>query len=224
MSRNHRPPVSTSKLALALRKKSWSDSIAVVVGDILNDERRVWLPKMRVCALRFSAAARKAIEGAGGECITFDQLPLLAPKGYVEHTFRRVACFLSSADDVFVCLNCYPADRRSGCCVVRRQDVLPARATRLLVFLETMVGQKWVTVKMPICAAASTRGPVVAERAGHGRSRLKCITVSVTMETVCSILCLVHALCVHLCNIFFSWKIVSPPFISLQYLLHFCGI
>mmetsp|Transcript_59956 Transcript_59956/g.97000 ORF Transcript_59956/g.97000 Transcript_59956/m.97000 type:complete len:198 (+) Transcript_59956:46-639(+) len=97
MSRNHRPPVSTSKLALALRKKSWSDSIAVVVGDILNDERRVWLPKMRVCALRFSAAARKAIEGAGGECITFDQLPLLAPKGSKVRLLRgkktgRTAC------------------------------------------------------------------------------------------------------------------------------------
>lgn len=34
-----------------------------------------------VCALRFTETARARILAAGGECITFDQLALRAPKG-----------------------------------------------------------------------------------------------------------------------------------------------
>lgn len=34
-----------------------------------------------VCALRFTENARARILAAGGECITFDQLALRAPKG-----------------------------------------------------------------------------------------------------------------------------------------------
>lgn len=39
------------------------------------------VPKMTVCALRFTATARARIEKAGGECITFDQLAMRAPTG-----------------------------------------------------------------------------------------------------------------------------------------------
>merc|ERR1712093_431085 len=40
------------------------------------------VPKgLRVCALRFSRSARQRIEGAGGECLTFDQLAMIAPTG-----------------------------------------------------------------------------------------------------------------------------------------------
>ena len=81
MSRTNRHPVSTSKLALAMRKKVNKDNIAVVVADVTNDNRRLFIPKMKVCALRFTKMARKSIEAAGGECLTFDQLALLAPKG-----------------------------------------------------------------------------------------------------------------------------------------------
>ena len=38
------------------------------------------VPKMTVCALRFTEPARKRIEKAGGECLTFDQLALRSPK------------------------------------------------------------------------------------------------------------------------------------------------
>jgi Ribosomal protein 60S L18 and 50S L18e len=34
-----------------------------------------------VCALRFTESARSRIVAAGGECMTFDQLALKAPKG-----------------------------------------------------------------------------------------------------------------------------------------------
>lgn len=39
------------------------------------------VPKMSVCALRFSETARKRILASGGECLTFDQLALKCPKG-----------------------------------------------------------------------------------------------------------------------------------------------
>jgi large subunit ribosomal protein L18e len=87
-SRSNRAPASLSRIATVLRRKTcWLDTkktkapIAVVVGDILDDIRQVKIPAMKICALRFSRSARNRIEGAGGECITFDQLALLAPSG-----------------------------------------------------------------------------------------------------------------------------------------------
>lgn len=55
--------------------------IAVVVGDVLNDVRLYNVPKMRVCALRFSRQARKRILEAGGQCLTIDQLAHKCPTG-----------------------------------------------------------------------------------------------------------------------------------------------
>jgi hypothetical protein len=53
----------------------------VVVGTITDDNRLLEVPKISVCALRFTATARARIEKAGGECLTFDQLALKAPTG-----------------------------------------------------------------------------------------------------------------------------------------------
>mmetsp|Transcript_31245 Transcript_31245/g.78957 ORF Transcript_31245/g.78957 Transcript_31245/m.78957 type:complete len:98 (-) Transcript_31245:90-383(-) len=39
------------------------------------------VPKMKVCALKFTETARARILKAGGECITFDQLALSHPTG-----------------------------------------------------------------------------------------------------------------------------------------------
>ena len=55
--------------------------VAVVVGTVLDDERKLDVPAMRVCALKFSESARARIVAAGGECLTFDQLALQAPTG-----------------------------------------------------------------------------------------------------------------------------------------------
>merc|ERR1719248_61442 len=55
--------------------------IAVVVGSVLDDIREVEVPKLTVCALRFTETARARIVKAGGECITFDKLALRAPLG-----------------------------------------------------------------------------------------------------------------------------------------------
>ena len=88
-SRRNRPPMSLSRIAVIMRRKTvWQDPAkttaptAVVVGDVLDDLRMSKLPKsLNVCALRFSRQARNRIEGAGGKCLTFDQLATVAPTG-----------------------------------------------------------------------------------------------------------------------------------------------
>ena len=55
--------------------------IAVVVGTITDDVRLLSVPKLKVCALRFTENARVRILKSGGECLTFDQLALRSPKG-----------------------------------------------------------------------------------------------------------------------------------------------
>ncbi|OEH78414.1 60s ribosomal protein [Cyclospora cayetanensis] len=77
--RRLRAPLSLSKLSMRMRKEE--KKTAVVVGSIVDDPRTLEIPKMSVCALHFSEVARKRILSAGGECLTFDQLALKAPKG-----------------------------------------------------------------------------------------------------------------------------------------------
>ena len=80
ISRTNRRPFSLSRLALSLKEQS-DETIAVLVAKIVNDERLLVVPKMKVCALKFSETARSRIVAAGGECITFDQLAVLRPTG-----------------------------------------------------------------------------------------------------------------------------------------------
>jgi len=79
MSRTNRPPLSLSALSRFMREKG--EKTAVLVGTITDDPRLLTVPKMTVCALKFTETARARITKAGGECITFDQLALRAPKG-----------------------------------------------------------------------------------------------------------------------------------------------
>ena len=79
-SRTTRAPLSLSGLARFM-KSAEEGTIAVLVGTITNDERMLEVPKMSVCALRFTASARARIIKAGGECLTFDQLALRRPRG-----------------------------------------------------------------------------------------------------------------------------------------------
>ncbi|KAI9592387.1 ribosomal protein rpl18 [Syncephalis fuscata] len=80
MSRINRPPMSVSRVARHLTGDK-ADKTAVLVGTVTDDERMLEVPKMKVCALRFTQSARARIIKAGGECITFDQLALRAPTG-----------------------------------------------------------------------------------------------------------------------------------------------
>lgn len=79
--RVYRHPVSVSRIARANRFRK--ESIPVIVATVTNDSRfqPKEFPKMRVAALAFTAAARKRIEEAGGECLTLDKLALIAPTG-----------------------------------------------------------------------------------------------------------------------------------------------
>ena len=86
MSKMNRPPMSLAKVMKFLTKerdgKAYNQGkTAVVVGTILDDERKLDIPAMNICALKFSASARARVEAAGGKCLTFDQLALQAPTG-----------------------------------------------------------------------------------------------------------------------------------------------
>merc|ERR1711998_101624 len=79
MSKTNRPPMSVSKIDRLMRGKE--NKIACVVGTITDDVRLQTMPKLTICALKFTETARARIVNAGGECMTFDQLALKAPTG-----------------------------------------------------------------------------------------------------------------------------------------------
>merc|ERR1712137_1385196 len=79
MTRRNRPPLSLSKLVKSLENKD--GKTAVVVSTVTDDKRIYEIPKLTVCALRFTETARARIVKAGGECITFDKLALRSPLG-----------------------------------------------------------------------------------------------------------------------------------------------
>ncbi len=80
-SRTTRYPISLSKLAKHADTPEKKNKILVVVGNVLNDERMLIVPKLRICALRVTEQARRRIVKAGGEVMTFDQLAKIAPLG-----------------------------------------------------------------------------------------------------------------------------------------------
>ncbi|KAI7689463.1 replication factor A 1, rfa1, partial [Hortaea werneckii] len=85
MSKVNRPPISLSKICAVTNNpssaKAYEGKIRAVVGAVTDDNRLYEVPKMTVCALRFTNTARARIEKAGGECLTFDQLAMRAPTG-----------------------------------------------------------------------------------------------------------------------------------------------
>merc|ERR1712187_59869 len=80
-SGTNRYPVSVSRLVKLANTDDKRARTLVVVGNVLNDERLMTVPKLNVCALRFTEAARQRITAASGRCLTFDQLAKEAPKG-----------------------------------------------------------------------------------------------------------------------------------------------
>lgn len=80
-SRVTRYPMSISKLVKHANTEQKRGKILVVVGNVLNDERLLTVPKLRICALRVTEEARSRIVKAGGEVITFDKLAKIAPLG-----------------------------------------------------------------------------------------------------------------------------------------------
>ena len=81
LSKVNRPPVSVSRISRALKQEGSANKTIVVVGTVTDDARIYDMQKTTVAAIRFTAGARARIVKAGGECITFDQLAVRAPKG-----------------------------------------------------------------------------------------------------------------------------------------------
>merc|ERR1712109_348149 len=79
MSKTNRPPVSLARITR--RMKSIGEKICIVVGTVTDDIRLLNVPKLTICALRFTESARVRVLKAGGEILTFDQLALKAPTG-----------------------------------------------------------------------------------------------------------------------------------------------
>jgi len=96
MSRNHRPVVSLSRVALSYQKRvdqptnnSNSDTVIVVVGNVTDDSRVLEVPNgLKLCCLKISEPARKRIIAKGGEVLTFDQLALREPLGKNTYLLR----------------------------------------------------------------------------------------------------------------------------------------
>lgn len=78
-SRVNRAPISLNRVVRYT--KGADGKTVVIVGTVTDDARITDLPKLSVCALRFTSTARARIVAAGGEAITFDQLALRAPTG-----------------------------------------------------------------------------------------------------------------------------------------------
>jgi len=87
-SRTNRPPISIKTIAKHIGEDE--GKTAVIVGSITDDVRFLDVPKLSICALRFTATARARILAAGGECLTFDQLALRSPMG--ENTLLLRGC------------------------------------------------------------------------------------------------------------------------------------
>ena len=80
-SNTNRYPISVSRIVKYTKANKTQDLIAVAVATVTNDARLLVVPKMTVCALRFTEKARERIVAAGGQCLTFDQLALQRPTG-----------------------------------------------------------------------------------------------------------------------------------------------
>merc|ERR1712070_238031 len=57
-SNTTRYPISVSRLAKLANDDEKRAKTLVIVGNVLNDERLIVVPKLNVCALRFTTAAR----------------------------------------------------------------------------------------------------------------------------------------------------------------------
>ena len=62
MSRTNRPPLALNNLAKFMKGKE--DKVAVLVGTVTDDPRLLEMPKLTVCALRFTETARARIRAS----------------------------------------------------------------------------------------------------------------------------------------------------------------
>ncbi|CAD8177755.1 unnamed protein product [Paramecium octaurelia] len=80
-TRTARYPISVSRLVKQINTAKDKTRTLVVVGTVTDDARLLTVPKLNICALRFTETARKRILAAGGKTLTFDQLAQQNPTG-----------------------------------------------------------------------------------------------------------------------------------------------
>ena len=81
LSKTNRANMSLSRVVKFARGAHNEGKIVVVPTAVLDDVRLPVVPKLRICALRFSKMAQRRIAAAGGECLTFDQFATENPTG-----------------------------------------------------------------------------------------------------------------------------------------------
>ena len=60
-SRTNRHPLSVKNMAKFLAREGNETKTAVIIGSVVDDPRMLEVPKMNICALRFTATARARI-------------------------------------------------------------------------------------------------------------------------------------------------------------------
>jgi len=73
--------MSVKNIGQFLAREGNESKTAVVIGSVTDDVRLLEVPKMTVCALRFTATARARILKAGGKCMTLDEFAMSSPTG-----------------------------------------------------------------------------------------------------------------------------------------------
>ena len=79
LTRSNRPPISLGHIAKFMKGKE--DKFAVTVTTVTNDEVLLEVPKLKICALKFTNEAKRRIIEAGGCCITLDEFAKKDPTG-----------------------------------------------------------------------------------------------------------------------------------------------
>merc|ERR1719517_183337 len=78
MTRKSKPPLSVQKLAKFMEGKE--GKIAVVVGPVTDDKRLYEIPKLSVCALRFTETARARRAGSSRWPVARESLAATRPE------------------------------------------------------------------------------------------------------------------------------------------------
>nr|CCA65972.1 60S ribosomal protein L18 [Tetracapsuloides bryosalmonae] len=80
-SRIQKPVISVARLKKHASIVNGDKKILTVVGTVTNDERIDEIPKMTVCALKFTKMARARILASGGKILSLDELAKKSPDG-----------------------------------------------------------------------------------------------------------------------------------------------
>ena len=79
LSKVNRPPISLRQIIQNTKGKE--GKIVVTISTVTNDTTLLEIPKLKICALKFTREARERILAVGGECLTLDTIAKKDPTG-----------------------------------------------------------------------------------------------------------------------------------------------